>query len=380
MRRAILHRRPPAEDGGASLEPQDLTGLFTPARWLRDLGRTSWLAVGVALFVVAAVWLLSLTQIIVMPVITAAVIAAVASPVVTALERRGVPRGVSAALLLVAAIVLAAAVVLVVLGGITSQTDHLRAELGSAKDTIAGWLTDLGVDQSTATKAKADASDAVSSAVPALLKGLGNGLAALSSLVVFLAFTALSLFFLLKDGPLIRHWAEGHTRLPLPVAHQMGDRVLQSLRGYFLGVTIIALFNAVVVMVGAAILGVPLRRLDRPRDLPRRLRPVPRRLERRDLRRAGRARGRRHRRRDRDDRRPAPGQRAPAATRPAVRLRGGARHPSTRGPHRHDRRRRAVRRRSASSSPRPSPRRPPGSPPTWRTGILSAQAPDATTA
>ena len=151
MRRAILHRRPPAEDGGASLEPQDLTGLFTPARWLRDLGRTSWLLVGVALFVVAAVWLLSLTQTIVMPVITAAVIAAVASPrgrraraprsargrrrrrSSCSADRRSRP-----------------AVVVLVLGGITSQTDDLRAQLTAAKDTIAGGCTDLGVDPSTA--------------------------------------------------------------------------------------------------------------------------------------------------------------------------------------------------------------------------------------
>jgi putative heme transporter len=47
-------------------------------------------------------------------------------------------------------------------------------------------------------------------------------------------------------------------RVPRPVAHRMGDRVLESLRGYFLGVTIVAAFNAVVVGAGALILGVPL--------------------------------------------------------------------------------------------------------------------------
>ncbi|HEU4658728.1 MAG TPA: AI-2E family transporter, partial [Capillimicrobium sp.] len=97
----------------------------------------------------------------------------------------------------------------------------------------------------------------LSSAVPALLHGLGTGLSALSSLVVFLALTILSLFFLLKDGPLIRGWAEGHLGVPVAVAHGMGDRVIQSLRGYFFGVTIVALFNAAVVVLGALVLGVP---------------------------------------------------------------------------------------------------------------------------
>jgi predicted PurR-regulated permease PerM len=47
-------------------------------------------------------------------------------------------------------------------------------------------------------------------------------------------------------------------RVPEPVAHQMGERVLQSLRGYFLGVTFVAVFNALVVGAGALLLDVPL--------------------------------------------------------------------------------------------------------------------------
>jgi hypothetical protein len=103
-------------------------------------------------------------------------------------------------------------------GGITGQADDLRAALSSAKDTLTGWLTDLGVDRGTAETAKDDASSALSSTVPALLEGVGAALKRLSSLVVFLSFTALSLFFLLKDGPLIRRWAEGHMRVPRPTA------------------------------------------------------------------------------------------------------------------------------------------------------------------
>ena len=98
----------------------------------------------------------------------------------------------------------------------------------------------------------------MSDSVSALLDGVIGGLARLSSIVFFLAMTALSLFFLLKDGPSIRAWAEGHLGLPMPVAQTITQRVLGSLRGYFLGVTIVAAFNAVVVTIGALILGVPL--------------------------------------------------------------------------------------------------------------------------
>jgi predicted PurR-regulated permease PerM len=91
-----------------------------------------------------------------------------------------------------------------------------------------------------------------------LLQGLGNALKSLSSLAFFLSLTLLSTFFLLKDGPVIRSWAERHMRLPPRTAHGMLTRVLQSLRGYFVGVTIVAVFNAVVVGLGALLLGVPL--------------------------------------------------------------------------------------------------------------------------
>jgi putative heme transporter len=245
--------------GGSSpdFEPQDLTGFFGAPRWLRDLGGTAWLAVGVTLAVVGGVWILALTQTIVAPVITAAVVAAVASPLVAWLSRHHLSRGLAAALLLVGAIVLGIGIVMLVVGGITGESDELTAQLASAKDTITGWATDLGVDKGTADSATEDASSTLSSIVPALLEGLGVGLRKLSSLAFYLALTALSLFFLLMDGPMIRNWLEGHMRVPRPVAHRIGDRVLQSLRGYFVGVTLVALFNAAVVGIGALILGVP---------------------------------------------------------------------------------------------------------------------------
>jgi predicted PurR-regulated permease PerM len=243
---------------GAQLAPHEIAGLLSPPAWLRQFGTTAWLAVGVTLLMVGTIWLLSLTRTIVGPVITAAVIAAVASPLVARLQRLGMARGFGAALLLVSIVVLGVAVVVIVLVGVSSELDGLRGQLAVAKQTIAGWLVDLGVDAATAEEAKDDVSAADGDQVPALLEGLRGSLRGLSSLVVFLSLTALSLFFLLKDGPVIRRWAESHMGLPGPAAHGIGERVLQSLRGYFVGVTFVAAFNAVVVGVGALVLDVPL--------------------------------------------------------------------------------------------------------------------------
>ena len=240
------------------IDPDELTGILTTPGWLRDLGLTAWLLVGLILLVVGAVWILSLTEVIVEPVVTAAVVAAVAAPLVSWGERHRVPRLLGAVLLLLGFIVLSAAVVVVVIGGITSQSGDINSHLSGAMDTISGWLKDLGIDPSTAENAKSDASSAASGAVGTLLHGVAGGLEELSSLVFYLAMTALSLIFLLKDGPDIRAWSERHMGVPLPLAQTITRRSIQSVRGYFFGVTVVAAFNAAVVTLGALILGVPL--------------------------------------------------------------------------------------------------------------------------
>ena len=192
------------EGAEPSIDPAALSEVVATPRWLRDLGRSAWLLVGVTLLVVGLVWLLALTDTIVMPVITAAVVAAVASPVIAWLQRRGLPRGLAAALMMVAAIALGIGMVLLIVGGITNETSGLSGQLNDAKNTIEGWLKDLGIDPSTAKNAKDTASSSSTAAVGTLLHGVVQGLEELSSLVFFLVLTALSLFFMLKDGPLIR--------------------------------------------------------------------------------------------------------------------------------------------------------------------------------
>src|SRR5918999_1758806 len=106
MIRGRLYRRrrreePSAEADYIEIDPAELTGIFAVPAWLRDLGLMAWLLVGVALFIAGAVWLLALTQVIVVPVILAAVIAAVASPVVAWLHSHHIPRPAGAGFVMV---------------------------------------------------------------------------------------------------------------------------------------------------------------------------------------------------------------------------------------------------------------------------------------
>jgi predicted PurR-regulated permease PerM len=238
--------------------PDELSRIFRAPGWLRDLGFMSWLLVGAMALLVGAILLLSLTKAIVMPLITATIIASVLGPLVGVLERRHVARGLGSALVLLLVVVLGAAVGFLVLRGIVSQADNLTSQLQRGADKVAGWLHDLGVSRDSADSAKDGAESSISGAFKFLLKGAGHGLDKLASLAVFLAFTLLSLVFLLKDGPAIRRWVEGHAGLPVGIAHTITRRTMSSLRGYFGGVTVIAVFNGVLIGLGALALSVPM--------------------------------------------------------------------------------------------------------------------------
>lgn len=247
-----------AGDEYIDLDPGELSGIFNVPPWLRDVGLMAWLLVGIGVLIGGLIWILGLTEVIVAPVIAAAVVAAVASPLVAWLDGHRVPRALGAVLVLLLIVAVGVGMTVVVITGITGQSSDITSATNGAKDTIAGWLTDIGLDPSKADAATADATTGITNSGDALLNGLAIGIQKLSSLAFFLALTVLSLFFLLSDGPKIRAWVDGHMGVPRDVGRVITQRVLGALRGYFLGVTLIAAFNAVVVTVGALILGVPL--------------------------------------------------------------------------------------------------------------------------
>jgi predicted PurR-regulated permease PerM len=205
---------------------------------------------------VGLVWLLGLTSTITVPVVLGAILATVAGPVVTALQRRGVPRAAGAAIVLLGLIAIAAVVALMVFGGIYEQSDQIKASASEALDKVEGWMNDAGAGGTSSTADQVSRSTAETG--KALLQGVANGIKELTSLVFFLTFTTFSTFFLLKDGPSVRAFVDRHLGVPREVATIITGNVTRSLRRYFLGVTYVAAFNAIVVGLAALVLDVPL--------------------------------------------------------------------------------------------------------------------------
>ncbi|MGH2959642.1 MAG: AI-2E family transporter [Solirubrobacterales bacterium] len=257
----------PAEsvEGGAAASPTYITldteaieTVFVAPKWLRDIGLTSWFAVGAALLVFAVIGLLALTATIVIPLILAGVIAAVASPVVAWQQKKGVPRGLGTIIFVLIVALLAGLFSYAVFSGIVSQKQESTRNMQQASDNITNWLADHGIDPEAAKNAQSNVEKSTQRSLSTLVDGVGDLVSSLTGIAFFMAMTFISLIFLLKDGPMIRGWTERHMGVPPPVARIVTGRLIGSLRGYFFGVTIIAIFNALVVGIGAFVLNVPL--------------------------------------------------------------------------------------------------------------------------
>ncbi len=241
-----------------ALDLDALTTLYAAPRWLRDLGRTAWLLVGVFALLAAFAWLIGTTYTIVGPVIAGTIVATVAMPVVGFLQRHRFPRAAAAAVVLLGLLAIGVLVFVIVLGGITSQEGDISAHAKEAADKAESWLKSVGVDQSGSSSAKSSVEKDIPNIISTLTKGVIDTVAGLASMAFALSFLLLSVFFLLKDGPSMRAWVDRHLGLPMPVAQTVTGGVIRSLRGYFRGVTLVAIFNGIVVTIGALILGVPL--------------------------------------------------------------------------------------------------------------------------
>jgi len=239
-------------------QARELATAFAPPRWLRDLGRTAWLLVGLFALLAGLAWLLGTTSTITGPVVVAAIVATVATPIVAGLQRHRWPRAAGAVVVLLGLAALAVLVLVVVIGGITAQSSEIGKHADAAATKAEGWLKSVGVDESGASSAKSNVKKDVPKIISTLTKGVIHGIQGITSLAFGLSFALLSLFFLLKDGPSMRGWVDRHLGLPLPAARTVTGGVIRSLRGYFRGVTLVAAFNGIVVGLGALVLGVPL--------------------------------------------------------------------------------------------------------------------------
>ncbi|MEE8638876.1 MAG: AI-2E family transporter [bacterium] len=232
--------------------------------------RIKW-ARGVGYFVagLAVVWFLSLIWKLLFPFVAAFVIAYLLSPIVRALADRGVPRGLSAFVLILLALMTIAAVLLMVvppiIGQITSlvaSLDYLPGQIGAFSEKVNAWLSSLE-DYEPSPYAKPIVDNLVLRAQDVFAALFERALAFVTSLsqlathIVNIIITPIFTFYLLRDMPKIKRWVrERVPRRFLDEAVETYHEVDRVLAGFIRGQFIVSTTEATFIGVGLTAIGV----------------------------------------------------------------------------------------------------------------------------
>jgi predicted PurR-regulated permease PerM len=235
----------------AAAAQREISAFEVPS-WLRTLGVGSWLTIGVVVLAGVVLFLLALVTEVAIPLAIAIVLGAILVPLTDRLEGWHVPRWLGATLVLLLALALVAGTIALVIRGIVSQGDEIWRQLESSLQRLNSDLDGTGSSASTLLAG-------AHSTVQVLTSGVvGSLVSSAGSLIVSVILAVFILLFLLKDWAEITTWTAGHIGVPAPVGRNIIESVVNAFRGYANGLTLIGAANALVVGVGAWILGVPL--------------------------------------------------------------------------------------------------------------------------
>jgi predicted PurR-regulated permease PerM len=216
------------------------------------MGVVAWSFVGIVLAVGIVVAGLATVSSVLLPLVFAAVLAVLFRPVVTRLERVGLPSAVAAALVMVGLVLVLIGVAYLVQRGIVSQSDEIV-------DKVVAGLEDLDVDATTTEDVRAALEDVQPSVAFGFVKSIATGLSTVGAFLAGLILATLIMYYLLKDGPQLR--ATLLRRVQAELRDEADSLVTEAcfvLRRYWWGRTIVSAIVAAVVAVGAAVLGLPL--------------------------------------------------------------------------------------------------------------------------
>ena len=240
--------------------PDPRAGL--PAIWADGFGRASIRSVQaltVAAFAWAVLWALTRVPLVVIPATIAVILSAAIAPAVRWLASRGLPRALAVAVSFLAILAVFGGVVTGVVLLIRSQWTDLRMKAVAGIDQLHNFLNNgpFPVSDQQLNAARESVQRFFTSA--AFGTEALNGVRTVGDILVATVLMAVTLFFLLKDGAMIRGFLIGF----LPAnhrakAHLAADRSAVVLGGYVRGTALVAATNGLIVTVALLILGVPL--------------------------------------------------------------------------------------------------------------------------
>jgi predicted PurR-regulated permease PerM len=250
-------------------EPQPVVGgpsNFSRAQvpWGLDLAAAwSWRVLVIAAAGYTILWLLSFFAVITLPLIIALLITALAAPVVRALKEIGIPQGLSAGLVVVGGIALVVGLLTFVGNQVAKGASDLADQVVDGLEEIRTWLQDGPLNASDSQIdswiEQAQNSITTSSKDGEWLSQLGEVSTAVGHVLAGFFIILFATYFFLADGERIWAWV---VRLFPRAARERADtsgRIAWiSLTQFVRATVIVALTDAMGIMIVAAILGLPL--------------------------------------------------------------------------------------------------------------------------
>jgi predicted PurR-regulated permease PerM len=205
-------------------------------------------------------WLLNYFLVVVLPLVIALLIAALAAPMLRWLARLGVPRRIAALLIVVSGLGLIALLMTFVGSQVSQGASDLSDQVGSGIDQIRDWLRDgpLHVTDSQIASALDSAQQQLQDLGKDAVGRLSEVGTTVGHVVAGVFIVLFATYFFLADGPLIWAWTVRlFPRAARLRADSSGRVAWASLTQFVRATVLVAGTDAIGIMVGAAILGVP---------------------------------------------------------------------------------------------------------------------------
>lgn len=223
------------------------------------LGAYSWRLIGIGVVAVAALWLLSRMQPVVIPIIVALFVSRILSPLSEWLRRRRWPASLAAATSLLAFLVVLAGVTAVIATSVADETESLGPTLTEAIDDVEDWLVEDGpfnVSRETVDRLRERTGDRIDALFSQSDGAVLEGATLVAEVIAGLILALLLTFFMLRDGARFKTWVISHAR---PERQQQLRRAAEggwsALGGYLRGAALLGLVESVIIGITLFLVG-----------------------------------------------------------------------------------------------------------------------------
>jgi predicted PurR-regulated permease PerM len=205
-------------------------------------------------------WLLNFFLVVVLPVVIALLITALATPLIGWAQRIGIPRQLAALLIVLFGVGLIAQLITYVGNQVASGVGDLSKQVESGIEQVRDWLRDgpLHVTDSQISSALDRAQEQISTYSQDAVGKVCEVGTAVCHVVAGIFIVLFSSYFFLADGPVIWAWlVRLFPRAGRVQADSSGRVAWKSLTQFVRATVLVAGTDAIGVMIGAWILGVP---------------------------------------------------------------------------------------------------------------------------